>query len=311
MSSRKSAPPVLDPQRTLRDLPSALPSTPPTLSAEAKFVLVVMNGSQIGERRAVDRVIGLGRDPASDLSVRDATVSWNHAKVRVDEGQLWLDDLASKHGTWVNGARVAGTVRLREGDDIELGVTRLKVELHGPAELLFDRAVVDRLERDDITGLLTRRKFDAELEGLIEAAQKSSAALSLIVLDLDGLKRVNDAHGHPCGAEVIRVVGEAMRDRIPHGGSGCRFGGDEFAVVAPDVNEAFGAVLAQTLIRAASGAEILWENTPVRITASAGVADLTKVTSVTELFTRADRALFAAKRRGGDQVVRWSALAKR
>lgn len=292
-------------------MPGALPSTRPTLNAEAKFVLVLMNGAQIGERRAVEGAIGVGRDPASDLSVRDATVSWSHARVRMEAGELWLDDLASKHGTWVNRARVTGSIRLHEGDDIELGVTRLRVELHGPAELLFDRAVVARLERDDITGLLTRRKFDAELEGLIEGAQKTSTDLTLVVLDLDGLKRVNDAHGHLCGAEVIRVVGEAMRDRIPHGGSGCRFGGDEFAVVAPDVSEAFGAVLAQTLIGAASAAEISWEGTPVRITASAGVADLSSVSSVTELFTRADRALFAAKRRGGNQVVRWSSLANK
>jgi two-component system, cell cycle response regulator len=302
---------VLDAQRTLRDLPTVLPSTRPTLHTEAKFVLVVMNGAQIGERRAVDHVIGLGRDPASDLSVRDATVSWSHAKIRVENGELWLDDLASKHGTWVGGQRVSGSVRLKEGDDIEVGVTRLRVELHGPAELLFDRAVVDRLERDDITGLLTRRKFDAELEGSIEAAQKSSAELTLVVLDLDGLKRVNDAHGHACGAEVIRIVGEALRDRIPHGGHGCRFGGDEFAVVAPGVSEAFGAILAQTLIAAASSADIRWEGAKVNITASAGVADLTNVSSVTELFTRADRALFAAKRRGGNQVVRWSALANK
>lgn len=292
-------------------MPTAVPSTRPTVSTEAKFVLVVMSGAQIGERRAVERVVELGRDPASDLSVRDATVSWSHAKVRVEHGELWLDDLASKHGTVVNGRRVSGSVRLQEGDDIEIGVTRLRVELHGPAELLFDRAVVARLERDDITGLLSRRKFDAELDGLIEAAQKSSADLTLVVLDLDGLKRVNDAHGHLCGAEVIRIVGEAMRDRIPHGGSGCRFGGDEFAVVAPDVSEAFGAVLAQTLIGAASGAEILWEGATVNITASAGVADLSGVRSVTELFTRADRALFAAKRRGGNQVVRWSSLASK
>jgi two-component system cell cycle response regulator len=293
----------------MRELPVAMPSSRPTPSAESKFVLVVMSGPQIGDRRPVDPELRIGRDPASDLALRDATVSWSHARAVVYGSVLRLEDLGSRHGCFVGGRRVSGSVELVGGEDIEIGKTKLKVELHGPAELLFDRAVLARLERDDVTGLLTRRKFDAEVEGKLEAAAKAGEPLSLLVLDLDGLKRVNDAHGHLSGGEVIRVVGEMLRGRLGEA-SGCRFGGDEFAIAVWPADESRGATLADELIRGVAETEVAWGAVHVSVTASCGVAVAapTEKITVTELFARADRALFAAKRSGGNQVARWSRL---
>lgn len=283
-----------------------LPSSRPTPATEAKYVLVVMSGTQIGERRAVDRELSVGRDPAAGLAIRDATVSWAHARLETVDGALVVHDLGSRHGTWVNGERLEGAVALREGDDLGIGTTQLRVELHGPAELLFDRAVAARLDRDDITGLMTRRKFDAGLEGQLEAADKEHRALSLVVLDLDGLKRVNDAHGHLCGAEVIRVVGDALHEWLPPDASGCRFGGDEFAVALPGLDEDSAAAFARVLLDRIAELPVVWEQSILRVTAAAGVACNGPAIGVPELFVAADHALLDAKRRGGNQVVRAS-----
>lgn len=293
----------------MRDLKAILPSSRPTPSTEAKYVIVVMSGPQVGERTTVDGPVRLGRDPASDLPLRDASVSWSHARIWRDDGALFLEDQGSRHGTLLNGVRTEGRTPLAEGDDLEVGGTRLRVELHGPAELHFDRAVADRLLHDDLTGLLSRRRFELELELSLEAAAKDRTSLALIVLDLDGLKRVNDAHGHAAGAQVISVVGTHLRGLASDASArGCRFGGDEFAVFVA-LGEADAARLAGEWLGAIASIAVPWGETSLSVAASGGVASPAgEPTTVTELFARADQALLSAKRSGGGRVVRWTQL---
>jgi diguanylate cyclase (GGDEF)-like protein len=186
------------------------------------------------------------------------------------------------------------------------------VELHGPAELHFDRAVADRLLHDDLTGLLSRRRFELELELGLEAAAKDRTPLALVLLDLDGLKRVNDAHGHAAGAQVISLVGQHLRALVADAGArGCRFGGDEFAILVAE-DEAGAARRAAEWLQAIAAVAVPWGETHLSVAASGGVATPAhEPTTVTELFARADEALLAAKRAGGAQVVRWTELPRK
>lgn len=307
MTTRKRSPrDSYDPRKTLPELkitgplpPSSRPPRPADLSA----VLVVLTGAQIGERVELGARTTLGRDPASDLVLRDGAVSWAHAIVRRDGSQYVVTDLGSRHGTEVNGQRIEGSALLRPDDQLVLGRTLLRLELHGPAEQAWSRTVLERLVRDDLTGLYTRRKFEIELEGMVEQAGREDAPLCLLVLDLDGLKSVNDAHGHLAGARVIAEAGRTIAQALPPGAFACRYGGDEFAIGLPRTDALGGRALALAIVERIDEQRVVHEGKELAVRISIGVAAVpADATDPVELFRVADEALFRAKKRGGGQV---------
>lgn len=86
---------------------------------------------------------------------------------------------------------------------------------------------------DDLTGLHNLRSFELELRKMVTAARAGKTPLSLLVLDLDRLKSLNDVHGHLAGAEAVRTVGRTISARIPADAVACRYGGDEFVIALP------------------------------------------------------------------------------
>ena len=86
---------------------------------------------------------------------------------------------------------------------------------------------------DDLTGLHNLRSFEARLASLVAAARENRSELSILVLDLDRLKQLNDVHGHLAGADAVRTVGHILADRLPSEAVACRYGGDEFVIAVP------------------------------------------------------------------------------
>ena len=162
------------------------------------------------------------------------------------------------------------------------------------------RAELDHLiDTDPLTGLANRRAFTSRLTGEVERARRHGHMLTLVILDLDDFKSVNDSHGHQAGDEVLAEVGRRLTTTSRAGELIARIGGEEFAWILPQVDSA-GAIIAVERARAAI-AQMDVEG--VRgITCSAGVCDLSVARDADELQRRADRALYSAKRAGRDQV---------
>lgn len=102
---------------------------------------------------------------------------------------------------------------------------------------------------DDLTGLRNLRSFEVYLARMIAEARKTNAPLALLVLDIDRLKSLNDAHGHLAGAEAVRIVGRTIARLLPEGALGCRYGGDEFVLALPRMKEQQALSFAETLRR--------------------------------------------------------------
>jgi diguanylate cyclase (GGDEF)-like protein len=166
---------------------------------------------------------------------------------------------------------------------------------------LFKR-VEEQAITDDLTGLYNRRHLDERLEREVQMARRNGDQVSLVLLDLDHLKRINDTFGHPVGDAVLRHVGATLREVVRTVDVCARYGGEEFAVILPytDLEE---ALLTAERIRAALSDMPL---PPVgRVTASLGVATFPEIASdVASLVEEADRALYAAKRAGRNRVAR-------
>jgi diguanylate cyclase (GGDEF)-like protein len=159
-----------------------------------------------------------------------------------------------------------------------------------------NRRVVDsesRARTDPLTGIANRRWLDQELERELAWAKRHEAPLSVAIIDLDDLKLYNDEHGHLAGDRLLISAVAAWQEVIRPSDFLARIGGDEFMLLMPDCPaEAGMAVLAR--IRAA---------TPHGSSCSTGLAVWDECESAFELFERADAALYAAKRGGGDQTV--------
>jgi GGDEF domain-containing protein len=122
------------------------------------------------------------------------------------------------------------------------------------AKLADDRRRLHRLAvTDDLTGLHNLRGFDARLIPSIRTASQAGTPVTLVVLDVDRLKSINDTHGHRAGADAVRAVGRIIGTWLPDGAFGCRFGGDEFVIALPGQELTTATATAEAL-RAVAGA---------------------------------------------------------
>jgi diguanylate cyclase (GGDEF)-like protein len=170
----------------------------------------------------------------------------------------------------------------------------------------------DRLESllmvDDKTGLYTFREFRRRLHDEWQRAQRYGGPLSLVFLDLDHFKRVNDTLGHQAGDVVLREFAMLVAGGARANDVAARYGGEEFAVVLPHTDGAMAVRVAERVRRAVTAFEFLDGEPRARVTVSAGVATypspIDTIRSVDDLVRQADRALYRAKGLGRDRVVR-------
>jgi len=276
--------------------PGSVP--PPPLAP----VLVVLSGPQVGERIRIATRVEVGRDPRAALRLRDPGVALHHLIVeptsRVDR---WKVTDMGGGATQLNGTPLSARAALLVAaqDEILVGQTVLRIELHDEVEQEFDRVVVERLHRDDLTGLLSRRKFEQELASLLELGSEAGP-VALVLLDVDGVKKVNDAHGHLAGAAVIAHVGRVLARTVGSRGQCARLGGDELAVLLTTGRDD-AVEIAEAILEAVRFSPCEHEGQRHAVTVSAGVA--WRPASYEQLMRVADGALFDAKRVGGDTVI--------
>ncbi|SFK50439.1 GGDEF domain-containing protein [Shimia haliotis] len=183
--------------------------------------------------------------------------------------------------------------------------------------LMAERATLQRMHRaavnsariDHLTGLLNRQAFDHEFALAWEKMAATHTAVSVVLFDIDHFKQVNDTHGHPVGDVVLRCLGETLKEaQMRRHDKLCRYGGEEFAIILPDTSEEEAARIAERLRAEIAAMHIaLKTGTILRVSCSFGVAQAkSPTTSVGELLSNADDALYAAKRSGRNRVQRFS-----
>jgi diguanylate cyclase (GGDEF)-like protein/PAS domain S-box-containing protein len=153
--------------------------------------------------------------------------------------------------------------------------------------------------RDPITSLYNRRRFEEELKRQIGRCRDDGESAALLLLDLDRFKNVNDSDGHVAGDRLIRLVGRALDERIHDPDVAARIGGDEFAVILRDIDLAQARAVAEELRLAITGADLERD-----CTASVGLCRLHgDVPDAETCFRAVDRAMYRAKGQGRDRVV--------
>ncbi len=223
------------------------------------------------------------------------------ARLEIDEGQageLWADvvrhraDLSRRLGRDV-GAQVALLDHLL---NVRPRMVEPQIVEKGALEIMEHRAIVDPL-----TGLFNREYFETQLVRETERFRRYGAQSSLLLIDLDRFKQVNDCEGHRRGDDVLCEVGNIVRECLRAADIPCRYGGDELAVILTDADEAETLVVAE---RIRAGVARFFRDDAVPVTVSIGLTLLVDAESADEeSFIRADRALYKAKGAGGNLVI--------
>ncbi|APH72272.1 GGDEF domain-containing protein [Aquibium oceanicum] len=155
---------------------------------------------------------------------------------------------------------------------------------------------------DSLTGMQNRRYFDDALGEYLQEFRRINKPVGLVILDLDHFKAVNDTHGHDVGDEVLKAVANCLRDFTRHHDVAARLGGEEFAVVAPNMDMESLAKLAERIRIAIAQLSVSSGNVTLRVTTSVGLAVWDRKESAEDFFRRADRMLYQAKRMGRNRV---------
>jgi diguanylate cyclase (GGDEF)-like protein/PAS domain S-box-containing protein len=160
--------------------------------------------------------------------------------------------------------------------------------------------------RDPLTGVANRRAFIGWFEEQFASAKQEGRVLSCVMVDIDHFKRINDAHGHATGDEVIRRIAELLATAVRSSDAVCRYGGEEFCIALPGVESGAAAQVANRLRQKARSPG--FASAP--FTVSFGVASTASgAESLAELLDQSDRALYASKEAGRDRVTRWDDIA--
>ncbi|MCM2289830.1 MAG: diguanylate cyclase [Sulfuritalea sp.] len=172
-------------------------------------------------------------------------------------------------------------------------------KIHDLQEMLRDQA-----NRDSLTGLFNRRYLEGTLDREMARCKREGAPLSMLLLDLDHFKLVNDSYGHQAGDEVLRVFSRVLQDNARTEDIVCRYGGEEFLLVLPKMPLAIARERAAQLLTLFRETSVAFEELHIPITTSIGIAATPEHSDSAEGLIRcADQALYNAKSRGRDQAV--------
>jgi diguanylate cyclase (GGDEF)-like protein len=176
------------------------------------------------------------------------------------------------------------------------------------AEIALENAHLHRLVQqqaltDDLTSLPNRRRFMSEFRREAQRADRSGTALSVIVLDIDDFKKVNDTWGHETGDAVLRGLAEALAAATRSVDLAARLGGEEFAVLLPNTDAEGAEGVAERIQRDLAAISIPVRDGTLHVTASFGISSFPDLASLGELLNDADRCLYEAKRAGKNRIV--------
>lgn len=269
-------------------------------------VLTVIRGgdADLGKSMAVGKALCIGRSDQCDFTLGDLQVSSRHARVVFDSNGVYtVEDLGSTNGTRINRKILDARTALAEGDKIFVGKTVLRFTMADAMDLVYHDEIKQIMQQDALTGLESKRCFDDALRTAFANAGRSGSVLSVLMMDMDGLKAINDTHGHLFGAFAIAETGRLIDRTLRGRGRAARFGGDEFTALLPEVGklEAFG--IAEDLRQQLEQAGLEMEGILLHPTLSIGVACFPQDGATVEaLIDAADRALYRAKRGGKNRV---------
>lgn len=266
---------------------------------------VQYNGNDIGRRFRLDtKTAVLGRSRNVQIVVPEKSVSRNHALCTQHGKNIYITDLNSSNGTYVNEEQIQHRHLLQDGDIVRVGKIVLKFFSAGNLEKLFHDRIYRMATMDEITGAYNKKYLTQALESEFEYSRKTDSSLSLICFDIDRFKEINDTHGHLAGDRILAQIADIARRFIRRDDMLCRFGGDEFFIILPGTPIVQAVRIAERIREEIEKTEFTSEERAIRATVSLGVAERDDTMDSASAFIQlTDKNLYAAKHKGRNCIV--------
>ena len=284
------------------DLPTS--ENLPTASRD-RGVLVRVDGPANGQVFSLETAeLVIGRSSASGFRLADEGVSRRHALLLHTRGHYFIQDLDSSNGTFLEGRRVK-RAPLMEGDLIQFGphasfrFCMMDKKQEQAMMRLYEETTVDALTR-----AYNRRFIDKRFDEELAFALRHKSELSVVMLDVDYFKHINDRHGHTSGDVVLRRIAEVITDQLRTEDVLARYGGEEFLILLRGVPQSGANAAAERIRVAIQNTQLRIGRINLRVTISGGCATLSGCPSPTkeDLLAQVDERLYRAKHEGRNQI---------
>ena len=281
--------------------PSLLPRRPTTV-AQLRQQL----GMQLQTSLEPDRILGLFFREIQRLVPLDA-LHYRHqaSDLRLEFGQRGHHSVnysLSHEGEHLGELIFRRNQRLAE-DELGQLESLLATLLYPMRNALLYRAATRSALRDPLTETGNRIAMDQTLQREIDMARRHSTPLSLLMLDIDHFKRINDTHGHAAGDKVLRAVAASIKGQLRNVDMVFRYGGEEFLILLSNTGREAAAMVGERLRFATQAKEYLADGKSIELTVSLGCSTLLPGESAESLLRRADSALYVAKREGRNRLA--------
>ena len=281
-----------------------------TLEPAAPLVpmLIVLNGKDKGKRFPLEkRESVFGRDPEGELFIKDSQISRKHGRVHILDDKVELEDLNSTNGIFVDGTAIERCT-ISSNSRIQVGNTLLKLAYKDPSELEMEEELYKAATTDALTGIMNRRAFMEAAQQDLSYAHRNQQGISLLMVDADHFKKVNDDYGHPVGDLVLKTIAQFLNQTIREEDRLGRYGGEEFIMLLRGKKGDHAAEFAERLRKGVADQKIPVEEDSISITISIGFCSGSgeELIDLENLISKADTALYKAKSLGRNQIVEFT-----
>ena len=268
--------------------------------------LMVMKGLNQGTKYLIDQPeLSIGRTPASIICLPDQSISRTHAKITMEGEKVYIQDLGSSNGTLVNKNKLVPQVKTEivTGDILQFGEIILKYLPSGEVEAQFLTDITKQAHVDAMTEAFNKGYLKQYGDIEFKKVNALGEDWSVIFIDLDHFKKVNDTYGHAAGDYVLKEFAAIIRKSLRTQDLFARYGGEEFVLLLGKTAQDIAVKIADRLRKSVEDHSFIFEEKKIPVTSSAGVCQFKPdIKSFDDLLKKADGALYKAKQTGRNRV---------
>ncbi|MEM7082715.1 MAG: GGDEF domain-containing protein [Pseudomonadota bacterium] len=267
------------------------------------YLSVVHPREKAGRYAITPNGLVIGRGRHVDVQLEGSQVSRQHCRVRLTDSGIIAEDLGSTNGTHVNGDAISSCV-LDPSARMKIGNFLLRVEYRARVEIHAEKQLEAAALTDELTGLHNRRWFFGKSASVLASMRESDQPLTMVMIDIDHFKLINDNLGHAAGDHVLREVANTLSAQRREKDLLARFGGEEFVMLLTNTGATDALVFCDRLCEAVAKTTIMHNGKPLHAQVSVGTWTQpgNRISSVEQAIGGADSAMYRAKRAGRNRV---------
>ncbi|HLD46088.1 MAG TPA: GGDEF domain-containing protein [bacterium] len=243
-------------------------------ATQAEPYLIIVAGMHIGKTYSLaEGEIIAGRSPDCDIWIEDNTISRKHFRIRKSEGQCTIQDMNSTNGTFVNSKRLTKPVTLQASDKIQISKdTIIQFDYFDENRKISEHKRYELGVTDPTTGAYNKSYFLQRISDEFSFGTRQQLPMTILMIDIDFFKHINDQHGHLAGDKVLQEVGSVIKKTIRTEDVFCRYGGEEFVIIMRNTGDQAAINLAERLRKKIEANEIIYDDETIKVTVSIGAA---------------------------------------